>query len=317
MPRLPTFQAKPIRVLFPLYFTRKRGFWFPENIKLVSNKKRNPTAAHLSTLPQGSSTNRITNKEDVVKTQESANPNIYLKEDIENATRTDDMFAVSPEVAEKFRSDVKNFLENEQIPGSQKLDMGMLPPIYVKLGLSEGELKTNKMTLLKALGKAGKHKHNVPQNVLENLIGLMSDPLAVFKSSAKSQNPNGYVAVLNAQNEEGKQIVAILSPKSEKHEFSFIPSVYERNKFEMFVKNTLAENGVLYIKDEAALPSLHNAVLRTNTASKSESSHLYLRGVPINRILTKEDVVKAQESGATPTGGQRKKINIPLVSLAL
>ena len=227
------------------------------------------------------------------------------------------MFAVSPEVAEKFRSDVKNFLENEQIPGSQKLDMGMLPPIYVKLGLSEGELKTNKMTLLKALGKAGKHKHNVPQNVLENLIGLMSDPLAVFKSSAKSQNPNGYVAVLNAQNEEGKQIVAILSPKSEKHEFSFIPSVYERNKFEMFVKNTLAENGVLYIKDEAALPSLHNAVLRTNTASKSESSHLYLRGVPINMILTKEDVVKAQESGATPTGGQRKKINIPLVTLAL
>ena len=123
--------------------------------------------------------------------------------------------------------------------------------------------------------------------------------------------------MLNAQNEEGKQIVAILSPKSEKHEFSFIPSVYERNKFEMFVKNTLAENGVLYIKDEAALPSLHNAVLRTNTASKSESSHLYLRGVPINMILTKEDVVKAQESGATPTGGQREKINIPLVSLAL
>ena len=232
-------------------------------------------------------------------TFDSANPNIYLQEGISNATRTDDMFAVSPEVAEKFRSDIKNFLENEQIPGSQKLDMGMLPPIYVKLGLSEGELKTNKMTLLKALGKAGKHKHNVPQNVLENLIGLMSDPIAVFKSSAKSQNPNGYVAVLNAQNEEGKQIVAILSPKSEKYEFSFIPSVYERNKFEMFVKNTLAENGVLYIKDEAALPSLHNAVLRTNTASKSDSSHLYLRGVPINRILTKEDVVKAQESGKT------------------
>lgn len=53
------------------YFMRKRGFWFPENIKLVSNKKRNPASAHLSTLRQGSSTNRITNKEDVVKAQES------------------------------------------------------------------------------------------------------------------------------------------------------------------------------------------------------------------------------------------------------
>lgn len=51
-------RANP-HTIFPLYFTRKRGFWFPENIKLVSHKKRNPTAAHLSTLPQGSSTNRI------------------------------------------------------------------------------------------------------------------------------------------------------------------------------------------------------------------------------------------------------------------
>lgn len=37
----------------------------------------------------------------------------------------------------------------------------------------------------------------------------------------------------------------------------------------------------------------------------------------IDSIDDKKTVVKAQESGATPTGGQRKKINIPLVSLAL
>ena len=55
----------------PPYFMRKRGFGFPGSIKLVSNKKRNPASAHLSTLRQGSSTNRITNKEDVVKAQES------------------------------------------------------------------------------------------------------------------------------------------------------------------------------------------------------------------------------------------------------
>ena len=44
---------------FPPYFPRKRGFLFPGSIKLLSNKKRNPTAAHLSTLPQGSGTNKI------------------------------------------------------------------------------------------------------------------------------------------------------------------------------------------------------------------------------------------------------------------
>ena len=49
--------------------------------------KRNPTAAHLSTLPQGSSTNRITNKEDVVKAQESGktnNPSELLQENLFN-----------------------------------------------------------------------------------------------------------------------------------------------------------------------------------------------------------------------------------------
>jgi len=49
--------------------------------------KRNPTAAHLSTLPQGSSTDRITNKEDVVKAQESGktnNPSELLQENLFN-----------------------------------------------------------------------------------------------------------------------------------------------------------------------------------------------------------------------------------------
>ena len=49
--------------------------------------KRNPTAAHLSTLPQGSSTDRITNKEEIVKAQESGktnNPSELLQENLFN-----------------------------------------------------------------------------------------------------------------------------------------------------------------------------------------------------------------------------------------
>ena len=49
--------------------------------------KRNPASAHLSTLRQGSSTDRITNKEDVVKAQESGktnNPSELLQENLFN-----------------------------------------------------------------------------------------------------------------------------------------------------------------------------------------------------------------------------------------
>ena len=49
--------------------------------------KRNPASAHLSTLRQGSSTDRVTNKEDVVKAQESGktnNPSELLQENLFN-----------------------------------------------------------------------------------------------------------------------------------------------------------------------------------------------------------------------------------------
>ena len=36
------FMQGKSKYYFPPYFMRKRGFWFPENIKLVSNKKGTP-----------------------------------------------------------------------------------------------------------------------------------------------------------------------------------------------------------------------------------------------------------------------------------
>lgn len=51
-------RANP-NIIFPPILRASGVFGFCGNIKLVSNKKRNPTAAHLSTLRQGSSTNRI------------------------------------------------------------------------------------------------------------------------------------------------------------------------------------------------------------------------------------------------------------------
>lgn len=44
------------------------------------------------------------------------------------------------------------------------------------------------------------------------------------------------------------------------------PSVYERNNFKSLVNNTAKEKGRLYIKDEASLPSLHNAILRNDVS---------------------------------------------------
>lgn len=123
--------------------------------------------------------------------------------------------------------------------------------MYTELGLPEGELKTNKTTLLKAIGKSGRHPHNVPQEVLEKLPALVADPKAVFKSSPKSTNPDGYVVVLDATNENGAQIIAAISPNKKGTEgFSFIPSVYDKGNFDNFVRKTAEEGRILYIKEK-------------------------------------------------------------------
>lgn len=207
----------------------------------------------------------------------------------EEKTEKQDIFTPSAELAEKFKKEVQAVLAEGTVSPRTELSLGETPQIYVKLGLPKGELKTNKMTLLKALGKAGKHPHNVPIKVLEELPALITDPQAVFKSLSTSSNPSGYISVLDAVDKAGKPIIAVISPnKKDENEISFIPSVYERNNFNNFVSNVIKENGVLYIKERTVLPSLHNAVLQRNT-------------VPTNKILTKEDFVK--DLGSTKTNG--------------
>ena len=215
----------------------------------------------------------------------------------DDAADTQNMFTADENAAKKFKADVQKVLRDNSIPTKQMLDMGNIPQLYVKLGLPASTLQTNKMTLLKAIGKKGKNPHNVPIDVLENLPALVADPKAVFKSLSTSSNPNGYIAVLDAVNNDGKPIVAIISAKNGQNEFSFIPSVYERNNFEKFVSNTVSENRVLYIKDETSLPSLHNAVLRNE--------------VSINSIRTKEDFVKDKQEYYQETKENSEKARQP------
>lgn len=75
--------------------------------------------------------------------------------------------------------------------------------------------------MFKAVEKAGKNKHKVPQKMLENLPALVAGQKVVFKSLSRSSNPNGYIAAVDAVNNEGKPIVAVISTQNGLHEFSF------------------------------------------------------------------------------------------------
>jgi len=200
----------------------------------------------------------------------------------DNEAAAEKLFNADEKDADSFRTELKRIINDAKIKPTTLLKLGRLPEVYVRLGLPVSDLNANKMTMLKGLGRAGKNKHNVPMEVLENLPELVADPLAVFKSSKDSSNPNGYVVVLDAKNNKGQQITAIISPKGGKYEFSFIPSVYERKDIKKTIQKAVDEGNVLYYKNETSLPSLHDAVLRKGEAST-------------NNILTKEDIVKSQK----------------------
>lgn len=195
-----------------------------------------------------------------------------------------DMFEADPETVNAFAKDVRKALEDDVVPAGQVISMGQLPYVYTAVGLPDSELKTNKTTLLKAMGRKGKHPHNVPQEVLEHLPALVADPKAIFKSSPNSTNPNGYVAVLDAVNDKGEQIIAAISP-SKKGEtgFTFIPSVYEKGRFADFVKKTAEEGGILYIKEKGS-----------DIWGPLQSRPRHIQNLN-NSIRTKEDIVKTRQ----------------------
>jgi hypothetical protein len=180
----------------------------------------------------------------------------------------------------RYKEQINSLLE---FNGSEleTIDMGRLPEIYTVLGIKDKELKTNRKTLLKALGIEGKNKHNVPIETIENLLSLTYDPEAVFKSLSVSNNPDAYIAVLNAKTDKQEQIIAILSPSRDGYGFTFIPSVYEKHNFDRFLGRIIDEQKILYIKNKGS-----------QLWGQLQSLPRHNQKPSIQNILTKNDVVK-------------------------
>ena len=152
------------------------------------------------------------------------------------------------------------------------ISVGELPAVYKSLGWKSGLVKTNRKVLLKDTIT----KHNVDIDTVERLPELYSDPLMVFQSATE---PDRLVAVLDATDKNGDQIIVALSPnKKEIGGYHFIPSFYGKEKFQRFLKDNIDKNRVKYIKD----PAMSGALQSWSQA---------LQGLDTNTILTQNDVV--------------------------
>ncbi|MBQ4493899.1 MAG: hypothetical protein II972_04810, partial [Elusimicrobiaceae bacterium] len=222
--------------------------------------------------------------------KEQKTPQTLYQEGIEEKENKPELFKADKQVSENFAREVNESLNNGNPKEKRFFEMGKVPAVYNFVGLPMQDLKTNKLAMRKALGllteeelKKDKrlHNHNVPLDVVNRLVDLVAEPIAIFKSNNK-EDKNKFVAVLDAKFED-KQIVAILSPNEKQKGFTFIPTAYEKDDFETFVRETSKNKNILYINEEGAKSS--GLTLQTNFIEQI---------APNNNILTKDEIVKGE-----------------------
>ena len=199
---------------------------------------------------------------------------------LDNLARQESLF--QRRVAQVFqptRIEKSNYIadlrEAEQSTGNEKkiIRLGELPAVYKAIGIPAAKVNTDKKTVIKDVIK----KHTVPMSVVEMLPELYADPIMVFKALDKSTNKNSYVAVLNAFDKDGKQMIAAISPTNKEGGYHMITSFYGRTNIENMINTAFAENKVRYVQDKK------NSLLTGHNAYLSQAN---------NNILQKEDIVK-------------------------
>lgn len=132
-------------------------------------------------------------------------------------------------------------------------------------------------------------------NVVENLPELYSNPLMIFKSLNTSTNPDSYVAVLDAIDKNGRQMIAALSPSKKENGYHLITSFYGRNNIDNMIKRAFEEKKVRYIRDKK------NGLLTGHNAYLSQADDNILQNRILSIVLCSRN--RSQKAYMTPAKG--------------
>lgn len=110
------------------------------------------------------------------------------------------------------------------------ISLGTTPDVWKLVGLPDGKVRISGGVIDKAMNG----KHSVTAEALKDLPRHLNSPIAVFKSSASSSNPDGYVVLtelVEREKSKDKPIIAALNLGRAKNglELLDISSVYGRN----------------------------------------------------------------------------------------
>lgn len=203
---------------------------------------------------------------------DAGNDNIYYQ-------RVEQAFSPTNRDKNTYISDLRA-AERGEAGSDYNIRLGVLPLIYQEIGIENKPVKTKKTIILKDTI----FKHDVPMNVVENLPELYSDPIIIFQALNTSTNSNSYVAVLDAVDKSGRQMIAALSPSKKENGYHLITSFYGRNNIDNMIKKAFEEGKVKYIRDKKnSLLTGHNAYLSqadSNILQKSDIVNSFMQQKP-------------------------------------
>ena len=190
-----------------------------------------------------------------------------------NRTKTDDYIVFNEPKFAPTEQEKQTFLSD--LESKQTIRLGKLPSVYQNIGIESADVKTKQTTIEKATIK----KHAVPDDTVKQLPELFANPQIVFKSLDTSTNPNAYIAVVDAFDKDGKQMIIALSPTNKTGGYHLITSFYGRDNIQNMIDNAVSKNKIKYVRDKNIdLLAGHNA---------------YLSQVE-NNIKYKNDIVNSQ-----------------------
>lgn len=206
----------------------------------------------------------------------SESENIYWQGQI--ADRVKNLFKPTRIEKNNYISDLR---DAEQSSGNEKkiIRLGKLPAVYEAIGIPAANLNTSKKVIIKDTIE----KHDVPMSAVEDLPELVADPLIVFKALPDSTDPNAYVAVLDAKDKNGLQMIAAISPTNKEEGYHFITSFYGKTALQNMINKANKLGNIKYIKEKSQA-----------SAGEIQSFPITLTGSMNSNILQKSDIVNIQ-----------------------
>ncbi|MBQ8677410.1 MAG: hypothetical protein IJ529_02940, partial [Alphaproteobacteria bacterium] len=155
------------------------------------------------------------------------------------ADRIKNLFKPLAKDIRKYRDFLKKAVRGELNSKTMLQVSSVTPEVYKRLGIADKPLNM-KQSVLK---KGNIEKHDVPYSVFEDMPELVSDPILVLNSKTVD---GSLVAVLDAQDENGDTVVAIIEPKE--GAYNVIPSVHGRENLQNLINTSV----IRYVDKERA-----------------------------------------------------------------